>query len=90
MIGCVVGVAIVYLVDRKWLNFSVDAVWWVQIVKVVVGLGLVLCVKEGLRAPLEFLMPEYSARAVRYFLIVITAGAIWPMSFAKLSKLGKK
>ena len=90
MIGCVVGVAIVYLADRKWLNFSVEAVWWVQIVKVVVGLGLVLGVKEGLRAPLEFLMPAYSARAVRYFLIVITAGAIWPMSFAKLSKLGKK
>lgn len=90
MIGCVVGVAIVYLADRKWLNFSVEAVWWVQIVKVVVGLGLVLGVKEGLRAPLEFLMPAYPARAVRYFLIVITAGAIWPMSFAKLSKLGKK
>lgn len=90
MIGCVVGVAIVYVFDRKRLNFSVDAVWWVQILKVVVGLALVLGVKEGLRAPLEFLMPVYPARAVRYFLIVITAGAIWPMSFAKLSKLGKK
>ena len=79
----------VYVLEKQ-INFNEQAVWWAQILKVALGLGLVLLVKEGLRAPLEFLMPEYSARAVRYFLIVITAGAIWPMSFAKLSKLGKK
>ena len=90
MIGCLTGVAIVYLVDVKYLHFPVKAVWWVQIIKIVVGLGLVLAVKEGLRAPLELIMPVYPARAVRYFLIVITAGSLWPMSFAHLSKLGSK
>lgn len=90
LIGCLVGVAIVYVADRKWLDFPVEAVWWVQIMKVVVGFLLVLAVKEGLRAPLELLLPVYPARAVRYFLIVITGGIIWPMTFAKLSKLGKK
>lgn len=90
MMGCTVGIAIVFIVDRKWLNFSVDAVWWVQIVKVVVGLLLVLAVKEGLRAPLEMAMDVYPARAVRYFLIVLTAGVLWPMSFKHLSKIGVK
>lgn len=90
MIGSLTGVAIVYLVDLKYLHFPVKAVWWVQIIKIVVGLGLVLAVKEGLRAPLELIMPVYPARAVRYFLIVITAGSLWPMSFAHLSKLGSK
>lgn len=90
LLGCLVGVAIVYVADRKWLNFPVEAVWWVQIMKVVVGFLLVLAVKEGLRAPLELLLPVYPARAVRYFLIVITGGIIWPMTFAKLSKVGKK
>ena len=90
MLGCLVGVAIVYVVDLKWLNFSCQAVWWVQIIKIVVGLLLVLAVKEGLRAPLELLLPVYPARAVRYFLIVITAGSLWPMSFRYLSKLGVK
>lgn len=89
MIGCLVGVAIVYLVDQKHLHFPVEAAWWVQIIKVVVGLLLVLAVKEGLRAPLELVLPVYPARAVRYFLIVLTAGILWPMSFSKLSKLGK-
>lgn len=90
MIGCLTGVAIVYLVDVKYLHFPEKAVWWVQIIKIVVGLGLVLAVKEGLRAPLELILPVYPARAVRYFLIVIMAGAVWPMSFARLSKLGSK
>ena len=90
MIGCLTGVAIVYLVDIKYLHFPEKAVWWVQIIKIVVGLGLVLAVKEGLRAPLELILPVYPARAVRYFLIVLMAGAVWPMSFTRLSKLGTK
>lgn len=90
MIGCLVGVAVVYLVDIKYLNFSVKAPWKVQIIKAIVGLLLVLAVKEGLRAPLELLLPVYPARAVRYFLIVITAGILWPLSFMKLSCLGCK
>lgn len=88
--GCLIGVAIVYLAEKKWINFSVQAVWWVQIIKVVVGLLLVLAVKEGLRSPLEALFGGHMiARGVRYFLVVITAGVLWPMSFAKLSKLGE-
>lgn len=89
MLGCTIGIALVYVTDKR-LNFSVQAVWWVQILKVVLGLLLVLAVKEGLRAPLELLLPIYPARAVRYFLIVMTAGVIWPMSFRHLSKLGAK
>lgn len=90
MIGCLVGVAVVYLVDVKYLHFPVKAVWWVQIIKIVVGLLLVLAVKEGLRTPLELVLPVYPARAVRYFLIVLMAGSVWPMSFEKLSRLGNK
>lgn len=90
MIGCLTGVAIVYLVDVKYLHFPEKAVWWVQLIKIVVGLALVLAVKEGLRTPLELILPVYPARAVRYFLIVVMAGAIWPMSFGRLSRLGVK
>ena len=90
MIGSLTGVAIVYLVERKYINFTEKAVWWVQLIKILGGLLLVLAVKEGLRAPLELILPVYPARAVRYFLIVMTAGVVWPMSFGKLSKLGTK
>lgn len=81
MLGCTVGAAIVYAADKK-LDFSVKAVWWAQILKVVLGLGLVLAVKEGLRTPLETLFAGHmAARAVRYFLIVVVAGILWPMTF---------
>ena len=90
MMGCMIGVAIVYVADLKWINFSTEAKWWIQIIKVIAGLGLVLAVKEGLRIPLEMILPVYPARAVRYFLIVITAGAGWPTSFQYLSKIGVK
>ena len=90
MIGCMSGVAIVYVVDRKYLQFETKAVWWAQILKAVLGLGLVLLVKEGLRAPLELLLPVYPARAVRYFLIVITAGVLWPMTFPWFWRMGRK
>lgn len=91
LLGCLVGVAMVYIADEKWLHFPVEAKWWVQIIKAAVGLVLVLAVKEGLRSPLEALFGGHmAARAVRYFLVVIVAGALWPMSFSRFSKLGKK
>ena len=90
MIGSVIGVAVVYHGERKFVNFATKACWWAQILKVVLGLGLVLLVKEGLRAPLELVMDVYVARAMRYFLIVIVAGLVWPMSFKYFSKLGVK
>jgi undecaprenyl-diphosphatase len=81
MLGCTVGLVAVWFADRK-LNFDTKALWWAQILKVVIGLGLVLAVKEGLRAPLEALCNGHLiARSIRYFLIVITAGILWPLSF---------
>jgi len=91
LLGCLIGVALVYVVDSKWLNFQVDAVWWAQILKAVGGLAAVLAVKEGMRAPLNALFSGHlAARAVRYFLIVTVAGIVWPMTFRWFSRLGRK
>ncbi len=90
MIGCTVGLLICYVLDNKYIRFSVQAVWWVQVLKVVLGLAAVLLVKEGMRQPLDALFAGHmAARAVRYFLIVVVAGALWPLSFGKLARLGK-
>ena len=82
---------VIFFLDEKKLRFDTKAIWWAQILKVVLGLGLVLLVKEGLRSPLEALFNGHlAARAVRYFLIVVVAGVIWPLSFRWFGKLGKK
>lgn len=90
MLGCLVGVAIVYIVDERYVRFNTRAIWWAQILKVVLGLASVLAIKEGMRAPLELLLPVYPARAVRYFLIVIWAGIGWPSTFRFFARLGAK
>ena len=55
------------------------------------GFGLVLLVKEGMRAPLDALFAGHMAsRAVRYFLTVAVAGLVWPLTFRWFGNLGKK
>ena len=89
--GCMLGFLVVYTVDLKWLKFDTKAVWWVQIIKIVGGLALVLAVKELMRAPLEAILPANTwARMLRYFLMVIMAGAIWPITFKYFAKIGGK
>ena len=89
--GCMLGFLVVYTVDLKWLKFDTKAVWWVQIIKIVGGLALVLAVKELMRAPLEAFLPANTwARMLRYFLMVIMAGSVWPIRFKYFAKLGGK
>lgn len=91
MVGCMVGLLISYPLERKYVNFETNAVWWVQILKAVLGLLVVLAVKELLRAPLDALFAGHmAARSVRYALIVITAGVLWPSTFRWFRKLGVK
>lgn len=89
MIGCLVGMLVVYFSEKKWVNFSTEGTWWIQLIKVALGLGLVLAVKAGLKAPLNLLFGELPGRAVRYFLIVLVAGLLWPMTFQFWNKLRK-
>lgn len=88
--GAMAGLLVVYFVDKKWLDFPVIAKWWVQIIKVIVGVALVFAVKSGLKTPLNMLAGEYIGRAIRYFLIVIMAGIVWPLSFRFFAKIGNK
>lgn len=90
LLGALTGFVIVYIVDEKWLNFSVRAVWWAQILKVIGGLALVLAVKSGTKGLLNMLFGELPGRAVRYGLIVIVAGIVWPFTFRWFAKLGNK
>ncbi len=91
LMGCILGIFVIYTLDRKWIRFDTDAVWWAQILKTLGGLALVLVAKELLKLPLNAILPEDSwARLVRYFLIVIIGGSLWPMTFTWFSKLGRK
>ena len=78
MLGAVAGMTLAWLLDRRYIHFETQAVWWVQVIKVVVGMALLLAIKSGLKAPLLALLGhEGLAGGVRYFLLVLVAGACW-------------
>ena len=88
LLGCTAGLVVVHFVDSKYINFDTKAKWYAQLLKLAIGLGIILAIKSGLSAPLTALFGnEYVARAVRYFLIVVFAGAVWPLTFKKFAKL---
>lgn len=90
LLGSLLGFLVVYTADQKWMHFSEKAVWWVQIIKVIAGLVLVLAVKEGLSAPFTNAFGYLPGRAARYFILVIVAGIVWPLCFPWLNKLAEK
>lgn len=91
ILGMWLGLSISHWYDRFRKPFVTEAVWWAQILKFVIGIGLVLAVKSGLKAPLLALFGGHQvANAVRYFLILLMAGLIWPQTFSFWSKLGRK
>ena len=90
MLGAVAGMTLAWLLDRRYIHFETQAVWWVQAIKVAVGMALLLAIKSGLKAPLLALLGhEGLAGGVRYFLLVLVAGAVWPLVFRPMSKWGK-
>ena len=86
--GCTVGLAIGYFVDSTFIKFDTGAAWYAQLIKLVLGLGGVLLIKSGLSAPLVALFGnEYIARMIRYLLIVLFAGIVWPLTFKLFARM---
>lgn len=89
MLGCLVGLFLTFELDTRYIHFETKAVWWAQALKLVLGLGVVLGIKEGLRAPLHALFGGHSAAdGIRYFCITAFAGCVWPLTFRLFSKPG--
>lgn len=88
LLGCTIGLFAVYFVDEKYTHFPTKAPWWAQLIKVGAGLTLAIGVRAALKAPLNAIIPnEYIARGVRYFLMVIVIGVLWPMTFKHFEKM---
>jgi undecaprenyl-diphosphatase len=87
LLGCCFGLLVVYPLDTKVVKFSTAAKWYVQIIKLVGGLCVVGCCYALPKQPLTFLLGEFEERIIRYFLIVVTAGVLWPFTFRYITKI---
>ncbi len=89
LLGSMLGFLLAYVVDEKWLHFEVKAIWWVQVLKVGLGLGITVGMKELLKLPMNAIFGGSGmGHAVRYFLVVVFAALIWPMTFSWFRRLG--
>ena len=91
-LGCALGMWIIYEVDSRFVKFETKtAKWWAQIPKLLIGLVLVLGVKSGFKPLLNLIFDGHGiAHTIRYFLTVLAAGCLWPLTFKWFAKLGTK
>lgn len=89
MLGCILGLWLTFELDERFIHFQTKAVWWVQIIKLVIGFALVMAIKSGLKQPLYALLGNDSciADGIRYFLMTAFAGCVWPLTFKLLNKI---
>lgn len=86
-LGTVSGFALVVFLERRYVHFDTDAVWWAQILKLALGLGLILAVKGGLKQPLLALLGGSGfSHSLRYFIAIVIGGGFYPMLFRYLPR----
>ena len=90
LLGAVIALLPVYFLEKRYVKFETGAVWYAQIAKLVLGLGLAMAVKSVLKAPLNALLPGGAGDAIRYFVLVLFAGCGWPMTFRWFGRWGKR
>lgn len=91
MLGLVLGAIVSAFADRRYTRFETQAVWWAQVLKVTLGLGLTLAVRVILKAPLTAAFGANSVGdGIRYFAMVLMAGTLWPMTFGWFALMGRK
>lgn len=87
LLGVSVAMLISAPVEKNCINFSTKAPFWAQVLKLVLGLGIVLGLKAGLKPPLVALFGgHHIATAIRYFILVIFAALVWPLTFKWFAK----
>lgn len=88
--GSTLGLTAAWLADERWLHFDTRAVWWAQACKLILGLGLVLGIRIGLKPLLALLLGDgLWVGGLRYLLMTLAGGVLWPMTFRFWGRLGR-
>ena len=91
LLGASLAVYLAFEMDERYVHYDTKAVWYVQLIKAVLGTALVLALRILLKDPLTSLFAGRPAgNAVRYFVMCFVAAGLWPMAFPYLNRLGKK
>jgi hypothetical protein len=90
-LGTMAGLVAGWLADEHYLHYETKAVWWAQILKMILGAALVMGVRIGMKPLLNAIFGDAQfTNGIRYFLMAVTASVLWPMTFGFWSRLGNK
>lgn len=91
LLGALLGMAVALPIERKYINFETKDKWYIQIIKTVLGLAIVLGVKEISKALLKPIFGNNQGiQAVRYFAVVMVAVCAYPLLFPIFRKIDEK
>lgn len=87
--GTMAGLVLGWWFDEHHLHYETKAVWWAQLLKVIIGAALVMGVRLGMKPVLHAIFGDAQfANGIRYFLMAVMASVVWPMTFGFWSRLG--
>ena len=88
LLGGSLGIFLAFEIDERFVQYETKAVWYVQVLKCVLGAALVFLMRMVLKRPLNSLFGGHpAADAVRYFILCLFGAGVWPMSFRYLKRL---
>lgn len=92
MVGASLGFAIGCILEHKFVNFDPRSCkLWQQAVKLIVGIGVTLGLKSGLKPVFALIDSESLVfDALRYGVLILWVVVLWPAIFTKIFKASKK
>ena len=91
LLGAICGMIIAYPIEQKYIKFETKDKWYINIIKVALGLGLVLGIKSGIKPVLRMIFAGHAcADAFRYMIIVLFAVCVYPLLFPVFRKIDAK
>lgn len=91
LLGALLGMIIAYPIEQKFIKFETKDKWYINIIKVALGLGLVLGIKAGVKPVLNLIFNGHNvANAFRYMIIVLFAVCVYPLLFPVFRKIDEK
>ena len=91
MVGASIGLVVSYFLDQRFIHMDPQAPLPGQVLKLLVGFGLVMLVRTVLKAPINALTGGAAyGSGIRYFIVAMVAGTLWPITFPLWKRVGAK
>ena len=84
------GMGMGFIFERLWVGFECHVLWRKRILCFLLGMGVLLLLRLGLRACLSGLEPESLFRFIRYALMGLWCGFGAPWTFLELGMIDRK